>query len=157
MRTAGRATRTLLLDVPATSLLISSSCRSLQPLEAGAPVPTGAVRVRFAAPRDLLAVSPAGDTIALGGVRALRGRVDAERGDTLAVRVDSVWGTSASRAGGSRLTVVRGPEDRVEVRRFSQRRTAWLIVGLGAVALVAVLVAALDANLDDLGGPSGGY
>jgi hypothetical protein len=92
MRT-GRAARTLLLAVPATSLFLSASCRSLQPLDAGAPVPTGAVRVQFAAPRELLAVSRGGDTIALGGVRALRGRVDAERGDTLAVRVDSVWGT----------------------------------------------------------------
>ena len=155
MRT-GRAARTLLLAVPATSLFLSASCRSLQPLEAGAPVPTGAVRVRFAAPRDLLAVSPAGDTIALGGVRALRGRVDAERGDTLAVRVDSVWGTSASRAGGSRLTVVRVPEDRVEVPRFSQRRRAGLILGMAALALVAVLISAMNA-VDDLGGASVGY
>lgn len=156
MRT-GRAARTLLLAVPATSLLISSSCRSFQPLDAGAPVPTGAVRVRFAEPRDLLAVSRGGDTIALGGVHALRGRVDAERGDTLAVRVDSIWGTSAPRAGGSRLTMVRVPEDRVEVRRFSQRRTAWLIVGLGAVAIAAVLIAAMDSTVDDLGGLSWGY
>lgn len=156
MRTAGRATRTLLLAVPATSLLISSSCRSFQPLDAGAPVPTGAVRVQFAAPRDLLAVSRGGDTIALGGVRALRGRVDAERGDTLAVRVDSIWGTSASRAGGSRLTMVRVAEDRVEVPQFSQSRTAGLILGMAAIALVAILISAMDA-VDDLGGASAGY
>src|SRR5829696_1889108 len=144
MRRAGRATRTLLLAVPAASLFLSSACRSYQPVHAGTPAPTEAVRVRFAAPRDLRAVSQAGDTVTLGGVTTLSGQVESERGDTLALRVESATGASAAAATGSRLTVVRSADDYIEARRFSGSRTTTLIVGLGVVAIVAILIAAAD-------------
>jgi len=44
----------------------------------------------------------------------------------------------------------------VEVPRFSQRRRAGLILGMAALALVAVLISAMNA-VDDLGGASVGY
>jgi hypothetical protein len=157
MRRAGRATRTLLLAVPAASLFLSSACRSYQPVHAGTPAPTEAVRVRFAAPRDLRAVSQAGDTVTLGGVTTLSGHVESERGDTLALRVGSATGVSTSAAAGSRLTVVRTAGDHTDARAYSGRRTAALIASLGAVALVAILIAALDDFEEDLGGIPPGY
>ena len=149
MHRVGRAARTLLLAVPVSSSLLTSACTSVRPVRAGRLPAAASVRVRFATARALPADSPAGDTVTLDGVRAVVGRVVAERGDTLALLVQSAEGSRVDGAAGRRVTVVRSPDDRVEARRFSGWRTAGLVVGVAAVAGAALLIA-LIAAMNDL-------
>ena len=101
------------------------------------------VRVRFAAPRAVTAVSPDGERLAVPGLTELRGLVTDARGDTLVLRVQSLTPEidRAAERRGWVVRVVRQPGDRVEVRQFDPGRSAVLVGGLIALVVGAVAVA----------------
>jgi hypothetical protein len=130
-----RLARFALLALAAVHVPLSG-CSTRVPLRAGARPAEGAdVRVRFAAPRALRLGMPAGDTVALGGVREVTGRVLAARGDTLEVRVEAL-APAVPGIRDSRGRVVLGGGDRLAVRRGSATQT----VALGLAAAVGLVV-----------------
>jgi len=118
----------------AAAQLVGVGCISYRAAPQGAsPAVWAAVRVRFAAPRALAAISSRGDTLEVSGVRALSGHVVAARGDTLVLRVAEMdpW---AAPVHGWRTTVVRTAVDQVSVRQANTE---------GTLVIVSVLAAAL--------------
>jgi hypothetical protein len=85
------------------------------------------------------AVSGAGDTLEVPGVRALAGHVVSARGDTLVLRVAELEPRS-DQVRGQRATIVRTAGDRVMVRQPDSVRSMLALVGIaaGAFALYAV-------------------
>ena len=127
--------------------LVAGACTRSHVAGPGAePVRTN-VRVRFTAPRALVAVTAEGDTFALPARPELHGQLTAVRGDTLVLQVRALTpeiDRSVERREGV-VRVVRQPGDRVEWRRFDARRTAFAVLGTVATAAVALVVAFLIA------------
>ena len=122
------------------AVLLAAACTSYRPVTAGAAPRAGAlVRVRYAAPGQLRAVSPVGDTVELNDVRELTGEMASAHGDTLGVWLRSV--DRAAHPAAAHVRVVPAAGDRVEVRGFDWDRAglaAILSVGLVAAYLLAV-------------------
>jgi hypothetical protein len=128
------ARRRLTTALCAAAHLVGVGCVSYRAAPQGAPPAAQTlVRVRFAAPRALAAISARGDTLDVSGVRALSGHVVAARGDTLVLRVAGMdpW---AAPVHGWRTTVVRTAVDQVSVRQANTE---------GTLVIVSVLAAAL--------------
>lgn len=123
------------------ALLLAAACTTYRPVPAGdAPRARAFVRVRYGAPGQLWAVSPAGDTVVLNDVRELTGEISSAHGDTLGVWLRSV--DRAARPAAAHARVVPASGDRVEVRRVDWDRlglTVMLSAGLVAAYVLAVL------------------
>jgi hypothetical protein len=121
------------------AMLLAAACTSYRPVPAGAAPPARAlVRVRYAAPGQLRAVSPAGDTVVLNDVRELTGEMASAHGDTLGVWLRSV--DRAAHPAAAHVRVVPAAGDRIELRRFD-----WDRAGLAAILSVALIGAYLLA------------
>lgn len=113
------------------------------------------VRLRFAVPRDVPAVSRRGDTLVLRAVSGVGGEVLAVRGDTLLLRLstaregavpDAAWSTLRDRSRTAR--VVPTSADHLEAVRPSTTRT----VALVALASLAVVLVILGGMLGGIAG-----
>jgi hypothetical protein len=101
------------------------------------------VRVRFAAPRAVAAISPRGETLEVPVVHAVTGQVVAARGDTLVLQVEEMEPRAAP-VDGWRTTVVRTAGDQVSVWRENWGGTLVLI---GAVAGALTVVMSMLSSL----------
>lgn len=125
-------------------LLIASSlggCVSHRAIAPGAATAASEVRVRFADPRALPAVTSRGDTATLDAASAVIGDVVAVRGDTIELRVSELRPSRPSRRGAV-VRIVPAPGDRVDVREPSVLRTLGAVGGglllvLGIAAVVS--------------------
>jgi hypothetical protein len=111
-------------------------------IDAAGPTPAP-VRVRYAAPQALRAVTPAGDTVVFAAVRELTGQVAAARGDTVDLDVHTVNGAPPP-GPGTRARVVLADGRRVEVERFDPVRSAGLTLLVAGLAAAAAFASALS-------------
>jgi hypothetical protein len=132
------------------AVMVAAGCYSYR--AAPVPLPVNApVRVRFESPRTLAMLVPSGDTVNVGSVAAVVGRVIAARRDTLVLAVTSVWGQGKrvdGIPGGSRAVVVPDPARPAEQARVSAGRTLLMLAAVAAAGAVVVLAVFLHALSD---------
>lgn len=136
--------RRLAVALCAAQVLVNA-CVTTRPVSPGGEPVSTPLRVRFAVPRAVTAVSADGDSLAIPGLPELTGQLMAARGDTLVLRVQSLT-PEIDRAVVRRdrvVRVVRQPGDRVEVRRLSPGRTAGLVLGSAAVVAIGTVLYAI--------------
>jgi hypothetical protein len=136
-----RAKRFLILTSVAAGLLLAEACTSYRAVRPGAaPRRSTPVRVFFASPRELRAVSVAGDTVMLRNVLELTGVIEKASGDTLDVRLLTM-NRRPTPAADARVRVVPAPGDRFETRQSDALMT------LTVTAVVLALVAGLALGI----------
>ena len=135
-------------SVLVTVLLLSAACFTYRAEPAPLPGPSH-VRVRFDPSRPVAVAVAGRDTMRLSSVTEVEGRVLAARGDTLTLSVrgarDAGVRVGGLPAGGATAVVRLGAGSVTEVRRRDNTRTGLAIAAGGAVALLALLIAALSA------------
>ncbi len=134
--------------VVAVAVLATAGCKSYRPT-APLPQPATQVRVTFATPRNIVAVSPAGDAQLLGNVTELHGSIVRAQLDT---RLDSIRiRLGSARAGkesllqvpdGAIATVPRDVTVRMDQRSVDPWKTAGFGIGMLAAAAAATVVLA---------------
>lgn len=135
------ALRTALATAP---LLPGAACSAYRParVDPAAP-PSEPVRVRYAAPQPVRAVSSAGDTVPYPRAREVVGRVVAASGDTLDLDVRKVDGVAPAAVGTrARLAPARGravEAEGVDVGRTIGNTIVVALVAGGAVVFAWVL------------------
>ena len=130
------------MGLRAAALLLAGACASYRPVPTGAaPRPSARVRVRYAAPAQLRAVSPRGDTLRLDGVRELTGELASIAGDTLVLSLRSVDRTPHPAA---HVRVVPTAGDRIDVRRFDWDRSGLVLILGGLVGAYLLTVIAFS-------------
>jgi hypothetical protein len=128
------------------------ACHSFRP--ASAPEPGATVRVRYPAPRTLVAVTRGGDTTGLAAIAAVEGRVRAARGDTLHLAFHSARTADGRlvlpRQSAVALAIAPTAGGTVEASRFDGRKTA-LVLALSAAAVAALGFAIFLITFSQLG------
>ncbi len=115
----------------------AAGCSSYRPIARQTPADTP-VRVRFASTRDVVARTPAGDSLLLTNLRELRGAVVSATADTVHVRIATLRklpGSHGEAPAGAIAAVPRDALVRIDAKTFDGEKTG------GAVLLVAVGVA----------------
>lgn len=137
-------------------VLIGAGCSSYRP-SAPLPAPATTVRVSFLSPRDVVARTPAGDSMMLVGVRQLNGSIVRAQLDTrmdvVRVRLGSARDSSGAIEGipdGAIVSVPREPFVRVEQKSIDPVKT-FRVVALVAGAVVLIGVLALGLALGESG------
>ena len=135
------------------SLLIAG-CSSYRP-SAPLPAPATTVRVSFLTPRDVVARTPAGDSVLLTKVRQLSGSIVRAqldtRTDVVRIRLGSARDSSGAIVGipeGAIATVPRETFVRVEQKALDPVKTLRL-VALVAGVVVLITALAIGMALDD--------
>jgi hypothetical protein len=138
------------LPLVAGSLVMFSSCYSYraQPRPA---LPGSLVRVRYDPPQPVAVAFADRDTLRLSGVMSVEGYVLGASGDTVRLAVRRLRTLSeppgALAASGGTIVVAPGPGRVAETRQLDALRTTVGVVGIAAVGLILLLVAALDSAL----------
>jgi hypothetical protein len=133
------------------SVTVSSACASYPVITPEVATPETELRLRFAVPRIVTFRTETGDTLVLGNVVEVRGRMMERRGDSIAIRATraELSQGEAPRLGSGTTAAFALADLEMQEVDSHPGRTILLIAAVGFVVLVAVAAASLEDAFDE--------